>query len=186
MQKGIQRIGEIVDLDVGKARVAGECRYDHVSVACKHGKRDDVIVGQRAADEPRRENNHRPAQLRIGPYRRFGAALHVRDRVAGFEPVVGARVAGRRRIAHQERIGNRLRSPIDEQLAIVGNLDVDDQRIDGIAQYLGDIALAVAGGNALPVVFRGLAWLQPAQVLLVLAQLCRRRSAPPHSAERMR
>ena len=50
------------------------------------------------------------------------------------------------------------------------------QRIDGIAQYLGDIALAVAGGNALPVVFRGLAWLQPAQVLFDIAAAHRIRS----------
>jgi hypothetical protein len=76
MQRGVNRVAEIVDLDIGKARVAVEGRNHDVAVARQHRQRHDVIVGQGAADQPVRKLQHWPPRDGIGPDRRLRAALH--------------------------------------------------------------------------------------------------------------
>ena len=169
MQHGVQEIRQTIELDVGEPRIAVERRDDYVTVTHQHFERSDVVAGDRAADEPVREQQHGPAQVRIGEDRRLRSLLHVRHRVPRGQWVIGIRIVGGRRVADEQRIFHRLRRPVDVELAIVGNDDIDDQRVGRVREQLRHVALAASVPNAFPVVLRALARQHAAEVLCDIA-----------------
>ena len=54
---------------------------------------------------------------------------------------------------------------IDEQLAIIGDIDANDQGVSRVGQQLRDVPVASVGGITLPVILRALARQETAVVL---------------------
>ena len=169
-----QQIVERRDARVGKARIAVEGRNDDVAVACEELQRVDVVAGNGAAAEAVREQQHgKPRAIRRKD-RRLPATLHPRHDLAVGQRVVRVVVRRRRRIADEVRVGDRPVAKIAVQLAIVRQRDVDDERVRGVHEKIGDIAGAAAAA-AFPV-RRRVAAHHAREVLLDVAAADRIRS----------
>ena len=92
MQQDVEEVAQVVDRDVGEARIAMERRDDDVAPAREHREPGDVVAGDGAAAQAVRVQQHRKARHRVGPDGRVAGAHHVRHGAAGRQDV--SRCAG--------------------------------------------------------------------------------------------
>ncbi len=166
VRQELQHVAQVVHREVRDPEVAVERRRHHVPVAGEHQQRLDVVVGDRAAAVAVGEQQHRKARRRVGPQRAFGAALHVRHRLAGRKRVVGARVGRRGRMADQHDAVDRAPGERAVKLAVVGGDHGHPEGVGGVGQEIGGVARrAVVAREALPVRLHVLAREHAAEVL---------------------
>ena len=106
MRKEVKIIAEAVDTKLGKTRVSMKRGGNHVAEAGQDQQHIDVIAGDRAAAVAVREEKQGIACRRIGEQRSFAAALHVGDRLALRQHIIGTRIGTGRRIADHDDVGN--------------------------------------------------------------------------------
>ncbi len=163
-----QRVCEVVEVlepDVGDARVGLERRDHDIAVAREHGERVDVIVRDRTAAEAVAEEQDRKARRPIGEERQFRAALHVRHAASGGQHVIGTGIVGRGGIADEHDVRHALAGVVAVEIAIVRHDDVELQRLRRLRQQVGDVARTTAVGNAFPVRLHVLARAKAREIL---------------------